>query len=313
MKRDAIFQELKEIAAAHQWKLLSPMYTRDSTKVHLRCKKGHEWFTRASNIRHRKYGCPSCNYESKGLPQEEKEKRLKQLRVAAKEKRGACLSREYVNAKTKVKMRCEFGHEWKALPPAILNTGSWCHRCSSKASINEAICRLYFQQLFDKEFPPAKPKWLLNETGHRLELDGYCEELKLAFEYNGKQHYEAVPYFGGEERFRATQIRDQRKRNVCKEMGVTLIEIPFSKEGNPKEFILSECDRLGIVVPNRDKECEIASEALYDRMGHLIAKSRQWGKDHPEKDLSNLQTVDFMAILEKKFNSQNNPENEVKV
>ena len=45
-------------------------------------------------------------------------------------------------------------------------------------------------RLLNKKFKKVRPLWLINyETGFCLELDGYCKQLKLAFEYDGIQHH----------------------------------------------------------------------------------------------------------------------------
>ncbi len=66
----------------------------------------------------------------------------------------------------------------------------------------------------------GKPEWL-----GRMHLDVYIPELKDAFEYQGKQHYQAVNYFGGQESFKQTQKRDKEKARLCEENGVTLFYI----------------------------------------------------------------------------------------
>jgi hypothetical protein len=75
----------------------------------------------------------------------------------------------------------------------------------------------------------GKPEWL-----GRMHLDVYIPELRVAFEYQGKQHYQAVDYFGGQDSFEKTQIRDIEKARLCKENSVTLVYInegdDFSKE-----------------------------------------------------------------------------------
>lgn len=71
----------------------------------------------------------------------------------------------------------------------------------------------------------AKPKWLKG-----LELDVYVPHKHLAFEYQGKQHYEPVKYFGGEKAFKDLQLRDQSKRKLCIENNITLIEISYKEE-----------------------------------------------------------------------------------
>jgi len=56
-------------------------------------------------------------------------------------------------------------------------------------------------------------------------------------EYQGKQHYEPIAFFGGEENFKKQRINDELKRTYAKEKGLYLVEIPYqitSKEGIEK-------------------------------------------------------------------------------
>jgi hypothetical protein len=71
---------------------------------------------------------------------------------------------------------------------------------------------------------------MLNEvSGHQLELDCYNDELKIAVEYNGKQHYEFIPYFhSNKEAFQNMKYRDYMKQKLCSENGVKLIIVPYS-------------------------------------------------------------------------------------
>jgi hypothetical protein len=64
----------------------------------------------------------------------------------------------------------------------------------------------------------ASPEWL-----GRQRLDIYITDLQLAIEYQGRQHYEPVPFFGGEEGFRQTRERDRLKSKLCTENGVDLV------------------------------------------------------------------------------------------
>ncbi|MEJ4087638.1 hypothetical protein [Galbibacter orientalis] len=68
------------------------------------------------------------------------------------------------------------------------------------------------------------PDWL-----GRQRIDIFIKELNVAIEYNGKQHYEPVTYFGGKEGFLKTVERDKMKKKKCKRNGCRLIEIKYDE------------------------------------------------------------------------------------
>lgn len=104
---------------------------------------------------------------------------------------------------------------------------------SSYGSISERYCLEFMELLFPgHSFDKVRPRWLMNtvhQTGRCLELDGFCEELSLAIEYNGVQHY-VWPNFTKmtEREFSRQKERDALKAQVCKERGVCLLKIPYT-------------------------------------------------------------------------------------
>ncbi len=59
------------------------------------------------------------------------ERRLKELRTIAESKGGSLLSTRYRNGKAKLRLRCEQGHEWRAIPNNVLR-GHWCCVCGNE-------------------------------------------------------------------------------------------------------------------------------------------------------------------------------------
>lgn len=97
-------------------------------------------------------------------------------------------------------------------------------------SNGERITRRVFEHLFGKPFVRVRPDFLKNpETGRNLELDGFNEELKVAFEYNGIQHYHYPSKFAkNEEEFKKQLRRDEFKFETCNRLGIYLVVVPYS-------------------------------------------------------------------------------------
>lgn len=86
-------------------------------------------------------------------------------------------------------------------------------------------------RLVHKHYPSAiyqyKADWLGLQS-----LDIYIPDLRIGIEYQGEQHYRVVDFFGGEEGFKKRQELDERKRKLCIENNVKLIEWKYDKTMN---------------------------------------------------------------------------------
>ena len=91
-----------------------------------------------------------------------------------------------------------------------------------------------------------RPFWLINpKTNYILELDGYCEELKLAFEYQGDQHYRIVSWFRmTKESLKYQQEKDAAKVKLCKENDIDLIVIKSEPKDTIKKYILERIRKI---------------------------------------------------------------------
>ena len=111
----------------------------------------------------------------------------------------------------------------------------------------ENECRRIFESIFNKQFPTVRPSFLKRKNGRNLELDGWCPELNLAFEYNGIQHYKFTPKFHKSITDFENQIqRDREKRYLCNINKIKLIEIPYNiKFEDLKPYIIKKLKDLG--------------------------------------------------------------------
>ena len=98
-------------------------------------------------------------------------------------------------------------------------------------SKGEEECRKFLEYFFKKKFDRIRPSFLTNPiTQQCLELDCYNDELKLAIEYNGAQHYQYNPMMHQQSKhsFQNQQYRDYIKKDLCEKHGITLIIVPYT-------------------------------------------------------------------------------------
>lgn len=194
------------------------------------CEKGHIFSRKYRKMLTRKNFCPICNKRSQRVD-------LTSIcHELAKKQGGKFISNKYITSSEKYDWECKNGHIFSARYPNV-RKGHWCPNCSLKT---ENRVREIFEEITKRPFPKSRPLWLKSpDTGKGLELDGFNEDLKLAFEYDGKYHY--IPHFKNKNySVEKRQAKDLYKTQKCIEMGVKLIRIPYYEKHNLKEFILKE-------------------------------------------------------------------------
>lgn len=170
----------------------SEIFLYSHTKYIFKCdKSNHEFETSLQNITKHDSWCPypCCNKFGEKLCDDKK------CKICFNASFASCPKVKYFSEKNNANPRflmryskrkfifeCKKKHEFESTLQNI--NVSWCTTCPFK---NESYCKAVLEEITGVKFRKCRPK-----NFKKLELDGYNEELKLALEYNGEQHYKYV-------------------------------------------------------------------------------------------------------------------------
>lgn len=214
LEKKRTIKDCQEIALQKEGKCLEKEYIGNKTKMKWKCKYNHIFEMKYNSVQQGQW-CPKCAKNQRIIYS------VKDCQAIAKERGGKCLEKQYISVETYMLWECSKGHRWSAIFNQIKNTQTWCPYCSSYRS--ESLVREFMEIMTDEKFIKCRPKWL-----NGLELDCYNAKLKIAVEYNGKQHYEHIKFFHKtEEKFIAQIERDIKKRSILKKKGIELIIVPY--------------------------------------------------------------------------------------
>jgi ribosomal protein S27E len=227
------YEFVKEQIEKEGYELLSKEYTNANTKLKLRCSKGHEykvvWSSFQTGCR-----CPECSPNKKLTYEFVKE---------LIEKEGYyLLSNTYKNTNTKLRIRCNKGHEYKVrfgdFQQGIRCPICWAESTSSKVEIEIFE---YTKELYDGDVISNDRTQIVNpETGCGLELDLWIPELNKAIEFNGVYWHS----------LKNVKKRDSIKKQQCKEKGIDLMVIDEEIWIANKEHCLNKVKEF--IIHNRN-------------------------------------------------------------
>jgi hypothetical protein len=132
---------------------------------------------------------------------------------------------EYINNKTKVKIMCKEHGKFEQRVDHHLN-GAGCPICKEsrgEAEIKKFCLKNKIKVIRQHRFKNCRDK-------KPLPFDFYLPEYNTCIEFNGRQHYISVPYWGGNKNLKNQQIRDKIKLEFCQKNNISLIIINDIKE-----------------------------------------------------------------------------------
>lgn len=241
------FNAIKKIVESRGGKIKEgEKYTSSSTKMVFIDENGYEFSMIPSSIKIGKWS----PFTSKNT--RDPQYHMNILEKIVKNRGGTIKKGEiYKNNATPITCIDQFGNEF-SISPKSLKLGKWS---LNERTCSENICREIIQAMFDKKFPT---NWglLKRNNGNRLQLDGYCSELKIAFEYQGQYHTEG--WWANPISLQDCTVRDAEKREKCKDLHILLLEIQFYKNISNIENlvkstlrdIISSYERQNVKCPN---------------------------------------------------------------
>jgi hypothetical protein len=200
-------------------------------KVRWKCSNAeHPVFpARIVNVVHKGNWCRACDAERRRLHPPRPQIAREEVERIVAERGGEIVDvvggGTWQGSKTRLTIRCANDHKWPASASNLVYAGSWCPDCRNKG---ERIVRAIFEATFGAEFPKSKPAWLRSPKARSLELDGYNEQLQLAFEYQGPHHDQDAN----------VKLHDQLKRDACSSREIRLIEVEAVKRPFPEKNVL---------------------------------------------------------------------------
>lgn len=132
-------------------------------------------------------------------------------------------NKNYYDGKdTKLILKCNVcGFIWKTtnFHRFVKNTIK-CVNCEKEWKLEKEIKYVLNKNKISYEFQKRFP-WLKNKIS--LSIDFYLPEYNLCIECQGRQHFEPVSRFGGDNAFKDTSIRDKIKKKLCNENGIKIL------------------------------------------------------------------------------------------
>lgn len=231
---DEIKQRLEKQHPSLDFSLFKEQQQNEEAKISCICHEKdennieHGIFEKTIHLLLQGQGCPKCGRKQAGLKTRlEQSEFLERIKEKHKGKKFDFSEAFYIKGEKNVKIICKEkdkqGKEHGAfnIKASYLLKGYGCPKC--RKSHLEYSLECFLNENNIEHIPQKRFKWLGKQS-----LDFYLPQYNIGIECQGSQHFISDFFLDkgkeyAEELLRKTQKRDERKKTLCSERGITLI------------------------------------------------------------------------------------------
>lgn len=132
--------------------------------------------------------------------------------------------------------KCDCGNLTTVMNSHLLGGKIQSCGCWKYSRLEEYVVRYFTEKDYKNSIDYECQKKFSDLTGEGNKLLSYDfivykkNQPYYLIECQGQQHYQAVDYFGGEEKFRQQKVHDKLKKDYADKLGIPLLEIPYTVE-----------------------------------------------------------------------------------
>ena len=219
--KDDFESKLKELNIYENFDFSNSIFEYFGKKMKVVCKKHGEFYQTPLSFILKKYPCKKCFDDS--LKSNTEEFINKSLKV-----HGNLFDYSksiYKGAFDNVEIICKkHGSFWQR--PANHLSGWGCRTCLESTGEKE-IKRILEEKNIIYETQKTFNDLISIKTNKNLYFDVYIPTSTLVIEYDGRQHFESIEFFGGDEYLNNLKFNDNLKNEYCKNKNIKLIRISY--------------------------------------------------------------------------------------
>jgi len=218
---EEFIEKAKKVHGENRYDYSKVNYVNNETEVTIICPK-HGIFSkipREHTSKSKKSGCPKCSIINK--TNRFAENFIKRVKEIFGEDLYDYSKVNYINYQTKVSIVCKKHGIFLQTPRGLINKLRGCPKCNnikSKLEINVENALFNNNIKFETQI-----SWDWLKYKSLQYVDFYLPEYNIVIECQGRQHFEKVTSFGGEDNFKVIQERDKNKLKLCREHGINIL------------------------------------------------------------------------------------------